>query len=478
MNYKTDYFSNTHTRKLSLLALAKSYLALTIFGLFAIGFSNDGNAKTCQSTIAPELSAESNPIVKPITRNKNSIVNAIATLLTVNSEKNKVFRRILKSHSLSPIYNSNGSLRKKFKFVSYNSMKEFREARAERSFWDRRKLENSIFFVSVKTERGELTLVRIFDETPHQVQLNIVVNGDWIFFESEYPFTLGGYDPINPPKGPFDSRDQNTFAIRIDEKGNLIEIKSKTDYLLDQYPFDDVVITRTMSLREKNFWLKAKNPDGNKLGSELMKEALGADYKPMSMATGGYWNDNLDWWVEEIEFSVPKEKIRSWVKRRLAYVTPLGLGYFTVINPARPQVESDILIPFEVASISPKLNTELIEIYRQSVIKPSQRLNTYRHIANSHSITNLPLGLLDHSESRLGKYIHTTYGYSFPEEEAQPLSLELKRIKQINDANIRLAATIEASKIFLKLADKHGVQNENKVDLEKLRKWIYEQDTD
>lgn len=278
-----------------------------------------------------------------------------------------------------------------------------------------------------------------------------------------------------------------TYAVRIGADGKVLEKKDKLDFLLDQYPGEQVTLTRTMGLAEKDLW---ENPQtaGATFGSEgmqeLLKDAFGdipeAKAKHMSLAAGSYWNDSTEWWEANVELKIAKEDIRRWVRSGKAFITPLGYDFE---RQSRVWVDSEVVVPFELASIDPEVNKALHRAYLKFKEDPS--LEIYKAKASERLRSRYPLYLFEY------EFILVSPFQSFMRQEdpkiwkkddynAKKLRRWFKEIQRMGDGIAKDQAILSFVDTFIKDADRALAAGKDfgprfPPELEKLRGWYAKQ---
>lgn len=228
---------------------------------------------------------------------------------------------------------------------------------------------------------------------------------------------------------------------------------------MDAYPYDEVILTRTMSEKEKKSW-GDKRVLGSQFGSDLMQQVHNIKYKPVSFATAGYWNDSPHWWQDQIEITVPKKEVRKWVKEGRAYLTPLGIRYYTDKNPARPLVEDTIPLPFEFVSKQASLNKDLQKHYLSTA--DSDRALAYRKVGQSRSQTLYGLGMMD----KTGPLQSYLFGPSpkIPEPIRTELKDRIETLLKESDTKEKYLETALLIDKFLAAVEAHS-------SIDKISKW-------
>lgn len=249
---------------------------------------------------------------------------------------------------------------------------------------------------------------------------------------------------------------RDTKVIRVNSQGEVLEVKSKLDFLLDRYPGSDVILTRTMSNEEKLMWNNINTPKAS-FGSELMRDLLQQAFgkggretqeKHMSLAAGAYWNDSIEWWQANVELKLSKDLIRSWFHQGKIYVTALGYQFD---EHNRLWVDPSVTVPFELATIDSEVNKQLQKIYLAS--KDDLDVRKFRQEAERRTHLHFPLALFEYSFSATyppfqgffrGDYIWQQFKY-----DRQKYRNDIDLIILMNDDKQKQQALYEFVGMFL-----------------------------
>ena len=293
----------------------------------------------------------------PILEEKPEVIkNAINSFVTANGRNEKLMS------ALNTTGKFNGRLGSLSHDISVVFHGDYKLIESQMAAYD----SSAVDVFNLRTARGIYQLL-ILESRDTTFSVALIIFNDWIFPLSEYKTG---------------TRLDESFAVKLDSKGRMLDKKLKSDYLLDSYPSSEVVLTRTMSFAEENLW---KNPstNGQQLGSMDMKRQAATEYLHLCFASGGYFNDVLENWDVEVEFVVPKRKLKLWIQQQRAYITPIGLSFFVGDHISAQLADVNVTLPFEFVSTDPGVNQDILGYYRSS--QNDDRLLPYRKVSRPHS---------------------------------------------------------------------------------------------